>query len=299
MTSILNDGTPSNSPAGEGLDRTGPPVLPILAIETSTTVARVAVVDAKTGERLAAGEAASERHSSNLLRLCIETTDRARVTIAGLGAIACGAGPGSFTGLRVGFAVAKGLAMPTEIPLVLVSSLEALAIDMRGGIGPAAGSAAASAAASAAGSAAGSAAALAGALAVPTGWLLPCLDAGKGQVFAALFKAREGGGVTLVSDEWAVLPDLLAGQLPDDEMAVTCAGPGATRYWEILAEGLGRRGRLLEIDGPTAYAVATRALVKLACGEIADLDSAAPSYGRPPDITRPRHAVRAQPLGSE
>lgn len=277
MTSTLNDGTPTHSPAGDGLDLPPvlPPVLPILAIETSTTVARVAVVDAKTGRRLAAGEAASERHSSNLLRLCIETTDRARVTIAGLGAIACGAGPGSFTGLRVGFAVAKGLAMPTEIPLVLVSSLEALAIDMAGAIGPTAGDA------------------------VPTSWLLPCLDAGKGQVFAALFKAREGGGVTLVSEEWAVLPGLLAGQLPDDDLAVACAGPGAKRYWEILAEGLGRRGRLLEIEGPTADAVATRALVKLACGEIADLDSAAPSYGRPPDITRPRHAVRTKLLGSE
>jgi tRNA threonylcarbamoyladenosine biosynthesis protein TsaB len=239
---------------------------PILAIETSTTVARVAVVDARTGARLAAAEASAERHSSNLLRLCVETTEKARVTIAGLGAIACGAGPGSFTGLRVGLAVAKGLALPTDLPLVLISSLHALAMDMR----PAAS---------------------------PGEWLLPCLDAGKGQVFAALFEVRGAddadgaGGVLPRGDAWALAPELVPGQLPDDARIVS-AGPGAARYQDVLAAGLGTRGRFVEIAGPSADAVAALALVRLSRGEADDLSTAVPVYGRAPDITQPRRSPR-------
>lgn len=234
---------------------------PILAIETSTTVARVVVVDGASGARLAGAEAAAERHSSNLLRLCVETTEEARVSVAALGAIACGAGPGSFTGLRVGLAVAKGLAMPTDLPLVLVSSLEALAIDMRG--------------------------------AAETGeLLLPCLDAGKGQVFAAVFASRADGFVDWVSapsDELAMLPGHLPGQIPGGPAAaLLCAGPGARRFWDLLAEGLGARARFVDVAGPSADAVAALALVKLARGERSDLGRSVPLYGRAPDITQPK-----------
>lgn len=238
-----------------------------MAIETSTTVARVALVDSKTGARLAAAQAVAERHSSNLLRLCIETMERGRAMISGLGAIACGAGPGSFTGLRVGLAVAKGIAMSTGIPIVLVSSLEALALDMR----PAA---------------------------AQGEHLLPCLDAGKGQVFAALFDARFAGdgidahgaseaGVASRGGPWTLVPDLIPGQLPAD-VSIMVAGPGAIRYQDVLQAGLGQRGRFVEIAGPSADSVAALALARLGRGESDDLDTAVPSYGRAPDITQPR-----------
>ena len=103
----------------------------ILAIETATPTARVAVLG-RDGARRAAREATAERHSSNLLRLCDEVLREAGVGPAALDAIACGAGPGSFTGLRVGLAVGKGLALPTERPFFLISSLAALALgDLR------------------------------------------------------------------------------------------------------------------------------------------------------------------------
>ena len=102
---------------------------PMLAFDTSTPCARVAVL-APEGDCLATAEKVAARHSSNLLRLCDEVLRATGVTVSDLAAIACGAGPGSFTGLRVGLAVAKGLALADQIPLVLVSSLDALAADL-------------------------------------------------------------------------------------------------------------------------------------------------------------------------
>ena len=245
-----------------------PTLAPILAIETSTPVTRVVVVDPGTGSRIAGAEAVSERHSSNLLRLCAQVMEEAGLAISALGAIACGAGPGSFTGLRVGLAVAKGLAMPTQLPLVLVSSLEALALDM--------------AAAAAPGEA------LISRLPDLPGLLfLPCLDAGKGQIFAQLFERRGSVDVAARTDEWSLLPDALVARLPVD-LTFAYAGTGAVRFRDALAAGFGARGYAIACGGPTADAVARRAIEKFARGETDDLASAVPSYGRPPDITRPK-----------
>lgn len=231
---------------------------PILAIETSTPVARVVIVDPRTRARLAGADAAASRHSSNLLRLCAEALEAAHVRVPALGAIACGAGPGSFTGLRVGLAVAKGLAMPFGVPLVLVSSLEALALDM-----------------------------LSVTLTASGEMLLPCLDAGKGQIFAQLFERRGDGDVAPMTDEWALLPDALAPSCPPGR-AIAFGGTGAIRYRDQLAAGLGARGHWVDCAGPTADAVARRGIEKLSRGETDDLAGAVPSYGRAPDITRPK-----------
>lgn len=231
---------------------------PILAIETSTPVTRVVILDPRTGARRAAAEAVAERHSSNLLRLCAEVTEKAGVAIPALGGIACGAGPGSFTGLRVGLAVAKGLAMPTGIPLVLVSSLEALALDMLP-------------------------------RATPGDLMLPCLDGGKGQIFAAVFERRGDGNLDIVAltEEWALLPDALIAALPVDRL-IAYAGTGAVRHQAVLQEILGDRGRFVDVAGPSADAVGRRAIGRLRRGESDDLATAVPSYGRAPDITRPK-----------
>lgn len=230
----------------------------ILAIETSTLVARVAVVNGDSGTVVADAQAEATRHSSNLLRLCVEVTERAAVVPAALRAIVCGAGPGSFTGLRVGMAVAKGLAMPTATPFVLVSSLDALALDMA----PQAGEASV---------------------------LLPCLDAGKGQIFAAAYRRGDGGAPSRHSADVAAAPDALAAHVSDDG-PLLLAGPGAVRYRDVLLAGFGSRARFADVAGPSAVSVARLALARLSRGESDDLASAVPSYGRAPDITRPKRA---------
>jgi tRNA threonylcarbamoyl adenosine modification protein YeaZ len=251
---------------------------PLLAIETSTPVTRVVLIDADTGARLAGAEAIAERHSSNLLRLCVEVTASAGLEIAALGAVACGAGPGSFTGLRVGLSVAKGLAMPRELPLVVISSLEALALDMLADAS----------------------------LACPTTGaeqsdgplLIPCIDAGKGQIFAAGFEVAPGGppgpgasSVVARTAEVSVLPQELGAFIaalgfPGREVVV--AGPGAARYRQLVLASLAAGGRFAEVAGPTADSVGRRAIERLARGDADDLASVVPTYGRAPDITRPK-----------
>src|SRR5262249_42863768 len=92
--------------------------------------ASVAVLAA--GDIVAAADGRADTHSEKLLPLVDEVLGRAGLRPAALDAIACGAGPGSFTGLRIGLATAKGLCFALAKPLVLVSRLGALASPVRG-----------------------------------------------------------------------------------------------------------------------------------------------------------------------
>jgi tRNA threonylcarbamoyladenosine biosynthesis protein TsaB len=235
--------------------RTGP----LLALETSTATARVAVV-ADGGEGvLAAGEKTAARHSANLLALVDEALGSAGVRLPDLAAIACGAGPGSFTGLRVGLAVAKGLALPTDLPLVLVSSLEILAHDLiADGPSPA--------------------------------LVVPCLDAGKEQVYARLYRASPGAAPVALSEEWAVAPADLVRRVAAarGRDPVRAGGTGVDRYLDLFRAELGDAAVSAAVPGPSALALARLARVRLSRGESDDLATAVPRYGRPPDITRPR-----------
>ena len=97
----------------------------ILALDTSTEYCSTAVWrDGAVVERdLHAGQS----HSELLLGMVDEVLAESGVTLAGLDAIAYGAGPGTFTGLRIGCGVAQGLAYAIDRPMVGVGTLLALA----------------------------------------------------------------------------------------------------------------------------------------------------------------------------
>jgi tRNA threonylcarbamoyladenosine biosynthesis protein TsaB len=101
----------------------------ILGIDTSTSVAGVAVLDDTVV--LAETRHASSGRNSDLLVTIDDVCRRAGIAPRELDAIAVGAGPGSFTGLRIGMATAKGIAFAAQRPLWAVSSLAALAWDAR------------------------------------------------------------------------------------------------------------------------------------------------------------------------
>jgi tRNA threonylcarbamoyladenosine biosynthesis protein TsaB len=225
----------------------------VLCLDTSTPTARVALFD-EAGQALAGAEATAERHSQHVLKLVDDVLRSAGARPEMLTGIACGAGPGSFTGLRVGLAVAKGLALATGAPLLLVSSLQALALDI--------------------------------ARRAPQGtrFVVPCIDAGKGEVYAFAC-ALDGGAVAAGGEPWRLSPEALASRLAELPQAVV-AGNGADRH----AAALGPRTTLLSIEGPSALSIGALALPRLARGESDDLEKAVPVYGRPPDITKPKSA---------
>lgn len=113
----------------------------VLALDTSTLRASVALVQEEQGQAprvLAEGESDSARHSDNLLPLIDQVLSEAGLAVADVQAVAVGAGPGSFTGLRIGMATAKGLAFSLNVPLWAASSLAALALNAAAALDPSA-----------------------------------------------------------------------------------------------------------------------------------------------------------------
>ena len=95
------------------------------AFETSTEWCSVALwID---GEIMALEERAGHRHGELVLPMLDRLAAAAGIPIAQLDAVAFGAGPGSFTGLRIACGVAQGLAFGRGLPVIGVSSLEAMA----------------------------------------------------------------------------------------------------------------------------------------------------------------------------
>jgi len=99
----------------------------VLGIDTATLIAGIAIVD---DDRVLGEERRdSSKRTADLLVGIDALCRRAGVSPAELDAVAIGAGPGSFTGLRIGMATAKGIAFAAAKPLWAVSSLAALAFD--------------------------------------------------------------------------------------------------------------------------------------------------------------------------
>lgn len=101
----------------------------LLAIDTALAACSVAVLDTRGGgERLFTScEEIGRGHAERLMSMVEDVMTRADVTFADLTRIAVTTGPGSFTGLRVGLSVARGLALVLGIPVVGISTLAAVA----------------------------------------------------------------------------------------------------------------------------------------------------------------------------
>ena len=99
--------------------------LKILAFDTSTEYCSVAIF--LDGEIIKTETHAGQRHSELLLPMVQKILDEAGLELTGIDGIAFGAGPGSFTGLRIACGVAQGLSFAANIPVIGISTLEAIA----------------------------------------------------------------------------------------------------------------------------------------------------------------------------
>lgn len=226
----------------------------ILAIDTSTRTASVAVLG---GTREVEIDHAVGSHSDDLVALIDRALADAGLALAALDGVAVGAGPGSFTGLRIAMATAKGLCFAAGLPLWPVSSLAALALDAVDTL-----------------VAADPPEEPAGAL------LVPLLDARRDEVFAGLYRAA-GGGVTAVAAD-AVIPVAGVAAAVADALART----GSSRAI-LIGDALDTHGAALAAAGEVVVGARTapsaRSVGRLAAlGDRTDvLKAGTPVYIRP------------------
>jgi tRNA threonylcarbamoyladenosine biosynthesis protein TsaB len=234
----------------------------ILGLDTATAGTAVAVwaPDGPSVERRDdPPPGARPAHAGKLLVLVEEALDAAGAGWDDIERIAVGVGPGSFTGLRLGIATARGLAQARDIPLVGVSSLAALAAAAKGDSPPYAG--------------------------VAKGDSPPYAGAAKGDsppYVVAVIDARRGEVFALAEGAFgpaAFAPDELAARIRSGSLTV---GDGAVRFREPLE----RAGAVIPADDSPLHRVSALQVCRLgATGDPADRDALLPDYRREPDAT--------------
>jgi tRNA threonylcarbamoyladenosine biosynthesis protein TsaB len=218
----------------------------ILGIDTATPATAVAVWPPALERRDDPEPGARPGHAARLLGLVHEVVD----DWDAVERIAVGIGPGGFTGLRIGIATARALAQARDLPLVGVSSLEALAAGARG-VRPRVGSDPS------------------GSDPIP---VFAVIDARRGEVFAA----SPGRFAAM-----ALAPEALAERVAPGTLAV---GDGAVRFREELE----RAGAVVPVDGSPLHRVSAVEICRLgATGEPSDRDHLLPDYRREPDAKPP------------
>jgi tRNA threonylcarbamoyladenosine biosynthesis protein TsaB len=99
----------------------------VLAIDTALEACSAAVLDSAAGVLARESKPMTRGHAEALMPMLRRVTERAGVTVQALDRIAVTVGPGSFTGLRVGIAAARGLALAAGKPAVGITTLAAFA----------------------------------------------------------------------------------------------------------------------------------------------------------------------------
>lgn len=213
----------------------------ILAFETSAKAASVAM--AEDGRLLAESYCNSGvTHSQTLMTM-------AEGLIASCGkpdAVAVAAGPGSFTGVRIGVAAAKGYAWGAELPCYGVSTLEAMACW----------------------------------LGIPQGWVCACMDARRSQMYNALFQAEEGKLHRRTEDRAISLEELKKELLALDG-PIFLVGDGSNLCYNTLREEV--PGLILPPEHrmhQRSSGVAVLAAREIAQGRAGDAASLVPNYLR-------------------
>ena len=224
----------------------------LLAFETSAKAASVALFD---GEKLL-GESYQNTgltHSQTLMLMAEDLMKNCGATVGDLTGVAVAAGPGSFTGVRIGVSAAKGLAWGREIPCWGVSTLEAMAL----GLG------------------------------LQEGYILPTMDARRAQVYTALFYAKNGV-VSRVFEDQAIALAELKEKLPADQ-PVFLVGDGSTLTYHTLKEALPSLVMPPEHKmHQRAVGVGLAAISAIARGDTGDAEALSPNYLRLSQAERER-----------
>lgn len=174
----------------------------VLAIDTSSIVASVAIVEE---EKLVAEFTINNKktHSQTLLPMLEQMVKFADVSLESVDAIAISGGPGSFTGLRIGAATAKGLGLALNKPLIHVPTLKALAYNMVG----------------------------------TSEFICPIMDARRSQVYTGIYRFEKDELITEFEDSCIEIQGLFE-KLHELGRSVVFLGDGISTYQSVIEENL-------------------------------------------------------------
>lgn len=225
----------------------------ILAIDTSGPVAGCAVmVDGRIVHSIALCHGLT--HSESIMPAVEDCMQASNLSCADVDVFAAVAGPGSFTGVRIGVCAAKGLAHAVNRPCVAIHALEALAMNFYGF----------------------------------DGLICPILDARRSQVYCALFDAKDGFPKRVADDDAVALDELLE-RLPADRR-ILFAGDGLAVHANRILERLGDRALIAPANLRDLRPDAVCALAERRRADWVDARELRPVYLRAPQAERERNA---------
>ena len=225
----------------------------ILALETSAKAVSAAVCE--NGKILCSGyQDTGLTHSRTLMPIVEHILKNTNLTMADMDVVAVAAGPGSFTGIRIGVSAAKGLAFAADKPAIGISTLAAMARNV----------------------------------AFSDGLVICAMDARRSQIYNALFEAKDGQLTRLTEDRAIALADL-AEEIKDDPRPKTVVGDGARLCCEFLQTvGISCRMAPAHLVMQNAMSVALEAEIFAAEGMLINAQDLQPVYLRPAQAERLR-----------
>lgn len=226
----------------------------ILAFDGTAKAASVAVAD---GDRILACHTIDNglTQSELLLPMAEDMLRSLKLSFGDINLLATSVGPGSFTGVRIGVSLIKGLAFGRDIPCVGVSTIEALAENLRG----------------------------------LSGIIVPCMDARRGQVYSATFRCDGNNLIRLTEDRAISLTDLAKELSEYGDEAIYISGDGYNVARKALTEAgvnLSVTPELLILENAASVAKVAKAAYE--AGEAVKDIELSPVYLRMPQAERER-----------
>jgi tRNA threonylcarbamoyladenosine biosynthesis protein TsaB len=219
----------------------------ILAVETATLAGSIAITRGGEVVGTSNGDPAVS-HSNTLLADLDQLLSETTIKLPHIDLFAVAAGPGSFTGLRIGIATVKALAATLDRPCAAIPTLQAIA--------------------------------LAGGPAKTSVALLP---AGRGEVFAQSFSVANDGAVTALDEPSHIAPQKMIDKYGSLEKVLWC-GAGAIAQRELIENAsAGKEWRIAMQPDNLARCVATLALRDFRAGRIVASNALQAIYVRPSD----------------
>ena len=218
----------------------------ILSIDTSSKICGVAVLEG-TSLIKEVSQDNGLTHSETLMPIIKEILDSINMSLNDINLIVCDKGPGSFTGIRIGVATAKAFSDSLNIGEIGISSLEALAYNVK-----------------------------------TTGVICSLIDAKNDNVYAGVFENIDGDYISRRNFSCENISDLLD-EFIDSEYSVTFVGDGAVNYKEKIISVLGKNCNFVENNDLSSFNLGLAGLAHFKKEDFCDV---IPLYLRKPQAER-------------